>query len=912
MIHRLPHRAFAFLIVLLTTTMLHAQAQPYDYDTWRQFWSFKPVTQPQPPHVQDKQWVRNPIDNFILARLESQGLKPAPQADKHTLIRRATFDLIGLPPTLAEIEAFINDTSPEAYEKLITRLLASPHYGERYGRHWLDVVRYEQGKVKLPGIKNTRGELDFRDYIIRSFNSDKPYDQLLTEHLAGDLLPVPEDRQQYFDQLTATAFLSIGNWFDECTDPNRLKLDIIDEQINAVSKAFLGLTVSCARCHDHKFDPITERDYYALAGIFASTRIIDVFSENWKDGRVRLTREKVMPTEMMTRQKMRSDLNALRDSLLAERVQAFKAISEKMQRIADEPKLLDAVRQTVKVRMFEAEQFAGQSNLRIVTLNDGERDIEVIEAQTPGDQWVKYELNVDAEGTYTIEVLHTADEDTAFSVQVGGVTAIANAKLPDTLRPAWAHRRWSTLGAIKLREGVNTLRIAPAAKDGVFPRIDRVRWYRQSEEWNAKVDVAAKQLDLPREVVHALALDLTFADATPAMLSIETMRAQGGNHVSELLDAMDKLSSRITPAERLITVSDQEQPTNLPVHLGGDTYRVSKTSVPRAVPVLFENAVTPPTMPAHQSGRLELAKWLVHPNHPLTSRVMVNRLWLYHFGHGIVDSPNDLGSRGSAPSHPQLLDWLAATFTEQKWSMKKMHYLIMTSATYRQEAKRESVKAEKREIRTLESTANCPELVRTTKATVASKSEIDLTQNSELRTRNFFSPFPRRRLEVEAIYDAMLATTGKVPRQPSDEPLDFNRSADRMMYVLTSNRSPVGLGGEIRKMFAVFDYDPTGEPMGQRDRSTTAAQSLYWLNSSIPKHFAGEFAKLILRDKRLSDEELLRRAYLMALGKEPDEAMATLLLDYLKNSEKQGESRVESWTEICLALYASSEFRYLD
>ncbi|MEM7602737.1 MAG: DUF1549 domain-containing protein, partial [Verrucomicrobiota bacterium] len=231
----------------------------------------------------------NPVDHFIQQKLRQAGASPNPPADRYTLLRRATIDLTGLPPTPKEIEAFGKDSSDEAWGKLVDRLLTSPHYGERWGRHWLDIARYVQGTIKVPGVDVIDLAAPYRDYVVRSFNTDKPYDRFITEQLAGDLIGKPDESEQdYFDRITAPAFLSIGQWFEECTDPNKLRLDIIDEQISATTRAFVAMDFACSRCHDHKDDPIPTRDYYAMAGIFRSTRITSNFAEEWKDGRPRM------------------------------------------------------------------------------------------------------------------------------------------------------------------------------------------------------------------------------------------------------------------------------------------------------------------------------------------------------------------------------------------------------------------------------------------------------------------------------------------------------------------------------------------------------------------------------------------------------------------------------------------------
>ncbi|MEX2214089.1 MAG: DUF1549 domain-containing protein [Phycisphaeraceae bacterium] len=853
---------------------------PYDYDKWRQFWSFKPLEKPAVPLVKNEKWVRNPIDAFIAAKHEALSLAPAPQADRYTLIRRATFDLLGLPPTPAEIERFINDTAPDAYEKLIHRLLASPYYGEKYGRHWLDVARYEQGRVKVPGVKNTRGELNYRDYVVRAFNMDKPYNRFIVEQLAGDLLPASLEKQDYFDQLIATAYLSIGNWFDECTDPNRLRLDMIDEQINATSKAFLGLTVSCARCHDHKHDPITTEDYYALAGIFRSTRIVEEFNEEWRDGRVRLTREMVMPEET-------EKVYVLQGFIALTRFRLWTLLEAEREALVNEWKKDEAAYRTAASKIpprqawsFEAEQFAGQSDLKITELKGNGEDVAVLEAQKPVDQWVKYELRAPSAGTYVLEALYWTDTPRPLDVQVGGTTVLKETLAQGTLHADFKARRWGVLGAIELREGVNTIRLSPSEKGGRFPTIDRLRWYAVDPARQAKVIEVARPSSLNAD---RLARYADHPDA-PWPTHWEVLAFRDEHQKKEVRIHSDRLAQaeadlQKLDMQRIIAATDYREPTALPVHISGDTYRTRGEPEPRGVPVLFEHALKPPTIPPDRSGRLELAQWIASPKHPLTARVMANRLWQWHFGNGLVETPNDFGSHGSPPTHPDLLDWLAATFIEKGWSMKEMHFIIMTSATYRMEGQGPRAKGQGAES----------------------------TQYSVLSTQ--YASFPRRRLSVEEIYDAMLVTIGKLPRLTNE--FDFNKSADRMMYVLTSNRSPVGLGQEIRKMFAVFDYDPTGEPIGQRGTSATAAQALFWLNNPIPQHFAKVFAEQLLL-LNVNDEARLDRAFLAATGRPAEREMKQMLLDFLREAKEAKMSETEVWTQVCLAIYRSNAFRYVD
>jgi len=410
-----PKRLVALITVVVavwaTTASLRAGNAP-----GRSRWAFQPINRPQPPVVKDRGWVRTPIDAFVLAKLEAKGLKPAPEADRLTLIRRLTFDLTGLPPTPEEIRTFQQDKSKDAYEKLVDRLLASPHYGEHWGRHWLDVARYVPGRITFPGIKNTRGDAAYRDYVVRAFNDDKPYDEFLTEQLAGDLLPPSPDRRQQLDQVTAPAFLSIGAWFDQETDPNRLRMEMIDEMVSTTSQTFLGLTVGCARCHDHKFDPIPTTDYYALGGVFRSTRLVGEFSEFWRDGRTRLLRPLAMPEEVAANDKVEQQIAAEKAARWKYLQQRHAELTARWKR--EEDKYRAAAGSVAKpfVQLVEAENFDGQDNLRIAQLMRDGTSVDVIETQTPTAQWVKYKFEVPETAKYRLDAFYCTDESNPIAV----------------------------------------------------------------------------------------------------------------------------------------------------------------------------------------------------------------------------------------------------------------------------------------------------------------------------------------------------------------------------------------------------------------------------------------------------------------------------------------------------------------
>jgi hypothetical protein len=851
----------------------------YDWAQWRQFWSFKPITKPAPPAVKDAGWVRNPIDAFVLAKLEAAGLRPAPEADRVTLIRRATFDLTGIPPTPQEIRAFLADKSPDAFERVIDRLLASPHYGERWGRHWLDVARYVPGRINFPGIKQTAGDQAYRDYVVRALNKDKPYDGFVTEQLAGDLLPPSPDREQEFDQITAPAFLSIGAWFDMCTDPNRLKLEMVDEMVNTTSKAFLGLSVACARCHDHKFDPIPTQDYYALGGIFRSTRLVGDFSEFWRDGRVRQLRPLAMPDEVAAN-------DAIRAKIAAKKTAQWQYLTEHYDErmkswSADEPRYRAAAAKfspkKTLVRLFEAENFDGVSNLRIAQLQKDGKGIDLIESLNPTSQWVKYKIDVPDAGEYRLDALYCTDDRVPVQVTVNGPVQVPAALAEPTGGWDLKYLRWGNVGTIKLRDGLNFVRLN--ATNGDFPRIDRFRLYKVDDGFDDEVNRLAAEDHLDPLVLRGVVIDPEHPWPTHAGIA-PYLPPDQQQAIAGVTTEMDALEKTIKPYPLVVAVTDQPKCEDLPVHIKGDTYRTAKYVPQRGVPRVLDGLLPPPQISPGHSGRLELARWLTDPRNPLPARVMANRIWQGHFGRGIVATPSDFGSRGVAPTHPQLLDWLASSFVENGWSMKRLHREILLSSTYRMSGSPDPESG-------------------------------DRVAQSDPENK-LLSHFTRRRLEAEELYDSMLGCINTLVRQDPGKPLDVDKSKNKALYVLTSGRAPKGLGPEVRKMLTLFDVDFTGVPIDTRPQSNTPAQSLFWLNSPLPQYFAGRFAERLLKMDQLNDTKRVEMAYLISVGHSPDRQASDEALAFLGQCEQDGMTKQDAWTQFGLALFASTEFHYVD
>lgn len=629
-------------------TATKIQRKRIDVAKAREFWSFRPITDPAVPSLQDAEWAKSEVDRFILAELERRELRPLPATDKRTLIRRATFDLTGLPPTPEEVAAFEADSSPDAFARVVDRLVDSRHYGERWGRHWMDLVRYadtagDNSDYPIPQVYR------FRNYIIDSFNTDKPYDQFLREQIAGDLLPAATDQQRN-EQLIATGYIAISRRFGSIIDgyPQHLT---IEDTLDNIGRTMLGLTLSCSRCHDHKFDPLTIDDYYGLYGIFASTRY----------------------------------------------------------------------------------PFPG------IELDKKPRDF------------------------------------------------------------------------------------VPLVRDG----------------------------KPGSELAYAV------VDDRPA-------------------DAAIQIRGEPTKPGELV-------PRKFPDVLGGQT-------------LSDEQAV--------HSGRLQLAEWLTDPANPLTARVMVNRIWQYHFGSGLVKTPSDFGSRGQPPTHPALLDWLASRFIEDGWSIKQMHRRLMLTRVYQLASSIDESDADQF-------------------AAAERARAIDPTNDWHWR-------FTRQRLDAESLRDAMLAVSGTLDDSVMDEPHPFppvdkwqftqhhpfRESYDsqrRSVYLMTARLN-------ARSFFTMFDGADRNASTPRRDSSVTTLQSLYLLNDSFVHEQAKHFAKRLIRDVPNDETARTTRAWMLAVARPPNDgelqAAATWLArvrDQLRMSgDNDADVELRAWTSLARVLLRTNEFLYVD
>ncbi len=792
-------------------------------------WAFRPVARPAVPPISSGQ-ARNPIDNFIFARLEKAGLKPSPEADRATLIRRLKFDLLGLPPTPEEIDAFVSDPAPDAYERLVERYLASPHFGERWARHWLDVVRFaESNGFEMNQPRPTAWP--YRDYVIAAFNEDRPYDRFVREQLAGDALGAD----------AATGFLVAGAW-DQVKSPDpaltaQQRADELHDMVSTTGSAFLGLTVGCARCHNHKFDPVSMRDYYGLVAVFAS---------------VQHGERPLRSPEADQRRKEADELRRQLASLGAE-LQALEPLAQ--------PKGPAGRRLPVNARV-NVERFAPvrAKFVRFVVeaTNNLEPCLDELEVFTSGAEPRNVAL-ASAGGKATSSGNFSAAPALHRLEHVNdGHYGNGRSWISDEVGRGWVQ--------VELRE--------PALIDRVVWGRDREGVYADRLPTRYRIEVAAESGSWT--VVASSADRLPFGSAAP---SVPAGLADGEQATYRRLVARRaELERRLAELERAAMVYAGRftlpEPTRR-LQRGGAT-QPREIIAPAALAAFGEPLKLAADAP-EQQRRLALAKWITDPRHPLTARVIVNRLWQYHFGQGIVATPSDFGLNGGKPSHPELLDWLADELVTHAWSLKHVHRLIVLSATYRQ-------------------------------AGAAHERGLAADAQDRLLWR-----FPPRRLEAEPLRDAVLAVSGKLDLRMGGPGFDlFEPNTNYVkVYMPKKEFGPP----EWRRMiyqskprmqlddtFGAFDCPDAGQIAPKRGSSTTALQALNLMNGRFLVQQAGFFGERLKREAGDDAPAQVRRGFRLAFGRSPsaEESAAAVAL-----------VRAHGLTAFCRAMLNANEFLYV-
>ena len=610
------------------------RASSADPEAAKNHWAFQPLRKEQPPVVRDAQWPRTDTDRFVLAALDAKGIRPSPDAGKRELLRRVSYDLTGLPPTAEELDAFAKNTAPDAYQQAVDRLLASPHFGERWGRYWLDVARYSDTKG-LPAPINADRRFHFaytyRDYVIDAFNTDKPFNEFIIEQLAADLLPEPRRNQT----LAALGYLTVGRCFQ-----NNIN-DIIDDRIDVVSRGLLGLTVTCARCHDHKFDPIPTADYYSLHGIFLS-------SEEPKERPI-IAEPKHTPEHAQYIEKREALLKKM--VTMAEE-EVSKTNVELVQKIPDY--LLATVEAPSVEDLKAVDTFAGEHKL----------------VGLPLSRWLKLLKKPESTPVFGPWTALAALPKTEFTEKAKQLCALWKTAPPQGWLP-------SVLAAVS--------EPAPASLQDVAQRYGNLCARALDVELAKEKAAAQPKVELSGDVRDSLRV-LLAQDGAPAKLTlaeVEKVRAKKiqdvRTKVKDELDLLDATDPSAPP--RAMAIYDKPQPVQAAIYLRGNNANRGP-NVPRQFLAVLSG---PERKPFTQgSGRLELAQAIANPSNPLTARVAVNRIWLHLFGRGLVETPNDFGVRTASPAIPGVLDYLATRFIESGWSTKKVVRELALSRAYQQ------------------------------------------------------------------------------------------------------------------------------------------------------------------------------------------------------------------------------------
>ena len=615
----------------------------------RKFWSFQAVKKPVVPQVRNPETaIRNEIDAFIRAQLDAKRLFPAPEADAVTLIRRVYYDLIGMPPTPEEVDAFVKAFAAKpqaAYEELVDRLLASPHFGERWGRHWLDVARYAES-MTLRGFV-FKEAWRYRDYVIDSFNKDVPFDHFIREQIAGDLLP-SDSMDQRRRQMIATSYLTLGNTNLEEQDKKQLVMDVVDEQLDAISKGILAQTITCARCHDHKFDPIPTKDYYAIAGILRNTKTLEHANvSKWLEMPLPADpdREKVLKEHETTIAALQKEIASLK-GVVAKSTKPMNPNKPTVRAAKDLPGIVVDDAQAKRVGEWKSSTYSGSY------VGDGYIHDE---DKGKGEKTLTFQPTIPRTGKYEVRLAYSPGTNRCDKVPVTIFSA-------DGEKTEYVDER------------------KPPEIEGLFHSLGQYTFEKSGQGFVIIDNEGTKGHVIADAVVFIPVEDL--ANLKESRPMVEEKAKPDVDRLKSLEDKLKKLIASGPKRELTMSVQEEKKIDDARVHIRGIVHNLGELA-PRG---FLQVAMTgpSPTLPKSESGRRQLAEWLASKDNPLTARVFANRAWHWLLGSGIVRTTDNFGTTGEKPSHPELLDYLATRFIESGWSTKKLVRLIVLSHTYRQ------------------------------------------------------------------------------------------------------------------------------------------------------------------------------------------------------------------------------------
>jgi mono/diheme cytochrome c family protein len=942
-------------------------------------WAWQPVRKPAVPTVQADAWPLNEVDRFLLAKLESEGLQPAGDADRRTFIRRATFDLTGLPPTPAEIDAFLADGAPDAYDKLVDRLLESPHFGEAWARHWMDLVRYAESHGS-EGDPDTPFAWRYRDYLVRAFNADVPYDQLIREHLAGDLLAKPRlnPELQINESVLGTAHLRLVEHGFQPVDPWEDRVKWADNQIDVFAKAFQGLTVSCARCHDHKFDAISQKDYYALFGVFKGARPTQRAIDTPEH--LNLNRDRLVEIKRELRDKLADvwseKARGLGQALLDGKM--TKALEDALE-TPDHPLAPWAVLREKSGPAFQQSWQAFETSWRdemaAREAYNATGFAEQWDVRKPEDyaKWLRHgtglpdaptpagEFEVPPDGAQLVSRIYPAGVYTNLvSRKHDGVLQSPRFKIDsDYISFEVSGGNFSFVQLIienyaAPRAGIYWLRYSPKKDDKVWAtwKTDYWKGFTAYIEYATldgethflpdKEDSAARPRVQPerdgRSWFGAGRVVFHDEDRTPRSLEEPILAILEGGAPASAEALAARYSEVLTAAVegwRMGEMSDQQAwlldfcvrnglLPNGPQELDGvrplvAEYRKLEKQIPvaqRAPGVIEEGGPDQPLLvrgnhkspaepvarrfltalggsdyPDPRSARLRLADEATSPDNPLTARVAVNRIWKYLFGDGIVRTEDNFGKLGETPTHPELLDWLAARFVEQGWSVKKTARLLATSRAYRM-------------------------------GSLSSPAAVESDPDNRL-----LSHMPIRRLEAESIRDAILAVSDELDPKMFGPSIPVYYAYDVGKTKGDNPKGPLDGDGrraiyqEIRRnthnpFLEVFDLPKPASTRGERDATNVPAQALTMLNSPFVIGEAEKWAAKLTKRQGDTPAGRVDAMFEKALGRKPSASERDRAQTYVAMlaAEHKADDPMESepvWRDFAQSLFNLKEFLYL-
>lgn len=826
-------------------------------DEAQQLWSYAPLKASPAPDVTNAGWAQTDIDRFILAKLEAAGLTPATDAEPAVLVRRAHFALLGLPPAPERIDAFVQAAERDfgrAWGELVDELLASPHFGERWGRRWLDLARFAEStgggrSLLLPDAWR------YRDYVVESFNQNVPIDRFIREQIAGDLLPAA-DLATRRRQLTATGFMALGAWNYEEQDKQQLRFDIVDEQLDTIGKALLAQTISCARCHDHKFDPISHADYYALAGILASTRSLESHDDElakWitvglpleEEAEAALRRHEAdLVTQADAIARLRRELADLQIRLLPVLAAKRNLTPAELPGIATD----DGAAYVVGAWQKSATEKGSTGN-----------GFQQISGEANGNASITFRPRIVTSGNYRVWLSYSPGPDRAPAVKVSIVAA--NGRTDLTINQ---QERLPGLGTMKslgvyrfeeLLEGFVVISNTDAEGVVVVDALTLVP-EKESVDFSQLADLtdpAAAESRIP-----ALQSDLKKAEAAL------TARRRKGPH-----------------RPRAMSVRDEESVGDVELRLRGQVHQLGP-KIPRGF--LHALAPRPAEIAPHESGRRELAAWITSPENPLTSRVFVNRVWGWLFGAGLVRTVDNFGTTGEKPSHHQLLDTLALRFTASNWDLKKLIREIMLSRAWRMSSAAAGQAVADPDNRLLSYfPRRALEAEELRDAMLAASGQLDLRIGG---------------LNIKGV-DGSGAPAGPAQR------VEFN-------YVYDDTRRSLytpAFRAKRLEFFETFDFADINSSSGARNTSTVAPQALFMMNHPFILQHAKATGERIGR-LRGGDEERLRVLFRSVVGRAPAPEEAKLCLGVI--TAMTPNRRSDAWARIAQALFGSIDFRFLD